>query len=212
MTTHRNAIVWDGGLACLCASRMAEAAADGSGAGSFVVALMAPTGVSVSAAGTDKGDGPPSSAGSAAAANAIERLIGSQRDAELLHDAVPASAWAAGIFERSETAGPLKGLTLAQLMLASAAAAHDRGCSRVVWPVVSGGDLGRLHTVTECAAAVNTLAAVAASQPSDDDGPVVLVETPFADLTRADLERLADDLGVVRALAADPSGGAGAAG
>ncbi len=103
-------------------------------------------------------------------------------------------------------------------LLRAVADAVALGCEAVVWPIVSGDDLDRLFEAAECSQLVTRLASLerltAAFADSTDRSPtgpapepVVRVETPFIDLTPAQVSEMADDLDAPRELCWELEGG-----
>jgi hypothetical protein len=78
----------------------------------------------------------------------------------------------------------------AMLLLACEAAARA-GCSRVVWPVVHGGDPDRIYEAEETASLVARLFPLAARGGSRGESPAI--ELPFVDLSPEQVVDLARD-------------------
>lgn len=97
-------------------------------------------------------------------------------------------------------------LSLSHDLLSAVAIAASRGCSTVVWPVVCGADLDALYEVAERAQAITRLAWLdLPGGPEDGPGsvPAIVIQTPFADLTAAQLAEMAEDLGAPVSLCPD---------
>jgi len=107
--------------------------------------------------------------------------------------------------------GAASTLRRAMALLQAAADALGQGCSTVVWPVVCSGDLTAIEEAGELASGVTRMVwlaqprhRVAAKAP----GPDFRVETPFADLTAAQIADLAEDLRAPLSLCVGPAGAA----
>jgi hypothetical protein len=183
----RTMIIWDGTLACLAAARIAEAAADAGDLEPRVIAFAPPPG-----ALRTRPDTTPLSPADA------DDLLRRHRDMTPLHEVVRPDAAARSAIDSSSSspAAAADPLDEPRLLLEAMAAARRIGCVRVVWPIAVGADLDRLHTATETAAALNTLAAIVLPAAAGSDEPAVVLETPFADLDASGLDALAADLGV----------------
>lgn len=89
------------------------------------------------------------------------------------------------------------GLGASVMLLRAMADGVASECDRVVWPIVSGGDLDEMNISMERASLAGQLACVdlaAASAGAISAGPDLV--TPLLDLTPAQVLELADDLGV----------------
>lgn len=88
-------------------------------------------------------------------------------------------------------------LQRAAALLQAAGDALALGCSTVVWPVVCSSDVAAIEEAGELASGVTRLTWIA--QPrlggvAKVPGPDFRIETPFADLTMAQIADLAEDL------------------
>ncbi len=91
-------------------------------------------------------------------------------------------------------------------LLEAIAAAQALGCRRVIWPVVAGESMSEMAEAAERAALLNRLCWLGLEEPRPRDGRLspepgasagkpIRVETPFVDLTSAQVLEMAEDLG-----------------
>lgn len=157
-------VVHDGGLGPLVASLLGDAP-------DRVVAWCPPL-------GTDWGEGPMTASHREAVAAQAEAL----GYARMLHsDHRPIG----GVIS------PGSGLERSALLLSAAADVAGEGCTRLIWPVMCGGDLELLCATTEKAHLIGRLLSI---DPAGDAGDPITVDTPLADLTRVQVAELAYDL------------------
>jgi len=100
----------------------------------------------------------------------------------------------------SATPGEGSGIETTVLLLEAARIALAHGCARVVWPLALGDDLAAMAWAEERAELVTRLLLL---DEESGRGRSVEIGTPVVDLSRDQIEDLAEDLGVPRHLAHD---------
>ncbi|MEM9083489.1 MAG: hypothetical protein AAGB34_07830, partial [Planctomycetota bacterium] len=83
-----------------------------------------------------------------------------------------------------------RNMDVAQELLRASARAARLNCSKVIWPVVCGGDLDAVFTASEQAQLITRLIEL------DQEPKGVAIETPLADLSWRQLTTLASELDV----------------
>jgi hypothetical protein len=172
-------IIHNGGYCALLASLMAESEADGfesQGLGrGTLYAWIPPVGCGLFS------DEPPHVDGAISARNRAEMVA---RQAKLM-----------GFREvfAEETPARRQRRSIGALLLRAIELANENRCERVVWPICVGNQLEAVQRVVEQAALASDLAALDHPDESGESAPVRIL-TPLADLSQADLDRLAEDL------------------
>lgn len=163
-------IIHDGGLPALVACLMVPNLSD-------VIAWIPPAGSSLRSAGADP----------------VSQAAFVRQQADLL-------GFGKVVTPTPETAGPSEHHRVfeqSRTLLRAAADAAALGCRRVVWPVVAGDRAQDLLELSERAALVNRLLWLAEAARTTDPGaapPAPRLETPFIDLTPAQIADAAKDL------------------